>query len=141
MFPVKLMLTVEAVARVLRRTGAGGYEQAGEQLANGVIGPGLRRMGGRWLVPIAALAEALDNLVDLDSVGRASPKASPTRHTVISTNPAVDRPRRGRIPNRLKAQQARALAFWLPVLAQFEAGRLDGALPSANASKRRRERL
>jgi hypothetical protein len=73
MFPGKLMLTVEDVARVLRRTGAGGYEQTREQLANGVIVPGLRKMGGQWLVPIAALADALDSLVDLDSLGRTPP--------------------------------------------------------------------
>lgn len=136
MFPGKLMLTVEEVARVLGRTGAGGYEQTREQLANGVIVPGLRKMGGQWLVPIAALANALDNLVDLDSLGRASPKPLPTRHTVISANPVVDRPRRGRIPNRLKAQQARALAFWPAVLARFDAGRLDGVWRGVNADER-----
>lgn len=131
MFPGKLMLTVEDVARVLGRTGAGGYEQTREQLANGVIVPGLRKMGGQWLVPIAALANALDDLVDLDSLARASPKPLPTRHTVISANPAVDRTRQGRIPNRLKAQHARALEFWPAVLARFDVGRLDGALSDA----------
>lgn len=108
MFPGKLMLTVDDVARVLGRTGAGGYEQTREQLANGVIVPGLKKMGGQWLVPIAALADALDNLVDLDSLGRASPKSLPTRHTIISSSPVVDKPRRGRIPDRLKAQHTRA---------------------------------
>ena len=44
MFPGKLMLTVEDVARVLERTGTGGYEQTREQLANGIIVPGLRKM-------------------------------------------------------------------------------------------------
>ena len=75
MFPGKLMLTVDDVARVLGRTGAGGYEQTREQLANGVIVPGLKKMGGQWLVPIAALADALDNLVDLHTLGRAIPKS------------------------------------------------------------------
>lgn len=133
MFPGKLMLTVEDVARVLGRTGAGGYEQTREQLANGVIVPGLRKMGGQWLVPIAALANALDDLVDLDSLGQASPKPLPPRHTVVSANPVVDRPRLGRIPNRLKAQQARALAFWPAVMARFDAKRLDGVWSGANA--------
>ena len=37
MFPGKLMLMVKDIARVLGRTGAGGYEQTREQLANGAI--------------------------------------------------------------------------------------------------------
>lgn len=65
MFPGKLMLTFEDVARVLGRTGAGGYERTREQLANGVIVLALRKIGGQWLVPIAALTDALDNLADL----------------------------------------------------------------------------
>lgn len=141
MFPGKLMLTVDDVARVLGRTGAGGYEQTREQLANGVIVPGLRKIGGQWLVPIAALANALDSLVDVDTLGRAIPKSLPTRHTVVSGNPVVDRPRRGRVPDRLKAQQARALAFWPAVLARFDAERLDGVWPSANAESDEPERL
>lgn len=136
MFPGKLMLTVEDVARVLGRTGAGGYEQTREQLSNGVIVPGLRKMGGQWLVPIAALADALDDLVDLDNLGRASTKPLPTRHTVSSGGAAADRPRRGRIPDRLKAQQARALAFWPMVLARVDAQRLDEAW-SRNVADRR----
>lgn len=141
MFPGKLMLTVEDVARLLGRTGAGGYEQTRGQLANGVIVPGLRKMGGQWLVPIAALANALDDLVDLDGMGHASPRPLPTRHTVISGDPVVDRPHRGRIPNRLKAQQARASAFWPAVLARFDAERLDGVWPGANAEGSEPERL
>jgi hypothetical protein len=141
MFPGKLMLTVDDVARVLGRTGAGGYEQTREQLANGVIVPGLKKMGGQWLVPIAALADALDSLVDLDTLGRAIPKSLPTRHTVVSANPVVDRPRRGRVPDRLKAQQARALAFWPAVLARFDAGRLDEAWLGASAHKRELDRF
>lgn len=141
MFPGKLMLTVDDVARVLGRTGAGGYEQTREQLANGIIVPGLKKMGGQWLVPIPALANALDNLVDLDSLGRATPKPLPTRHAVISGNPVVDKPRRGRIPDRLKAQQARASAFWSAALARFDAERLDGVWPGANAEGNEPERL
>ncbi len=121
------MLTVDDVARVLGRTGAGGYEQTRGQLANGVIVPSLRKIGGQWLVPIAALANALDDLVDLDGLGRASLRPLPTRHAVISGDPVVDRPHRGRIPDRVKAQRARALAFWRWVLARFDACQLDEA--------------
>jgi hypothetical protein len=141
MFPGKLMLTVDDVARVLGRTGAGGYEQTREQLANGVIVPGLRKIGGQWLVPIAALANALDDLVDLDGLGRASPRPLPTRHTVIGPNPVVDRPRRGRIPDRLKAQQARVSVFWQAVLARHDAARLDSAWPAANMEGQELERF
>lgn len=136
MFPGKLMLTVDDVARVLGRTGAGGYEQTREQLANGVIVPGLRKMGGQWLVPIAALAEALDSLVDVDTLGRATPKPLPTQHTVVSANPVVDRLRRGRVPDRLKAQQARALAFWPAVLAWHDGRDLNMNWPIVNAERR-----
>lgn len=141
MFPGKLMLTVEDVARVLGRTGAGGYEQTREQLANGVVVPGLKKMGGKWLVPIAALANALDDLVDLDSLRRATPKPLPTGHTVISGNPVIDKPRRGRIPDRLKAQQARALTFWPAVLARFNSGRLDEAWLGAIADRHKPDRF
>lgn len=51
---------------------------------NGVIVPGLKKMGGQWLVPITALANDLDDLVDIDSLARATPKPLPTRHNVIS---------------------------------------------------------
>ncbi len=58
---------------MLNRTGAGGYEQTREQLAAGVIVPGLRKLGGSWLVPVTALAEALDGLTDTDAAGQATP--------------------------------------------------------------------
>lgn len=96
-----------------------------------LLGHYTRKMGGQWLVPIIALANALGDLVDLDSLGRASPKALPPRHTVVSANPVVDQPRRGRIPDRIKAQQAHGLAFWAQVLARLDAERLPSALPSA----------
>lgn len=127
-FPDKVMLTVEDVADVLGKTGAGGYEQTREQLAAGVIVPGLRKLGGSWLVPITALANALDNLVMVDDEGHASPKPLPVRRAVISADPLADRPRRGRVPNRLKQQQARAMAFWSVVLPRVKWDRLDSRL-------------
>lgn len=123
MFPGKAMLSVENVALVLGRTGAGAYEQTREQLASGVIVPGLRKVGGGWLVPITALAAALDGLVEIDDRRQARPL--PMRHAVISANPVVERPRRGRIPDRLKAQRQRALEFWPAVLAHVQADSLE----------------
>ena len=132
MFPDKPLLSVEDVARVLNRTGAGGYEQTREQLAAGVIVPGLRKLGGSWLVPVTALAEALDGLIGTDTAGQAAPKAHPTRHTVTRANPIVPR-KGGRIPDRAKhvaladmTSLAFALAtydaaaFWGEVLAELE---------------------
>lgn len=127
MFPGKVMLSVEDVALVLGRTGAGGYEQTREQLAAGVIVPGLRKMGGSWLVPITALAAALDRLVAIDDDGLASPKPMPAKRAVINPERTPERPRKGRIPNRLKQQQIRALAFWGSVLALADAKRFDKA--------------
>jgi len=134
MFPGKVMLTVEDVAQVLGRTGAGGYEQTREQLAAGVIVPGLRKVGGSWLVPITALASALDGLVQLNEEGMASPKALPARRAVLPSSPPGDRPRRGRIPNRLKQQQARAVVFWSVVLAKEWSKRMHEGFPPASHS-------
>ncbi|MBS7458898.1 hypothetical protein [Coralloluteibacterium stylophorae] len=132
MFPDKPLLSVEDVARVLNRTGAGGYEQTREQLAAGVIVPGLRKLGGSWLVPVTALAEALDGLTDTDAAGQATPKALPTRHTVTRANPILPR-KGGRIPDRAKHMALAdmtslafamatfdASAFWGEVLALLE---------------------
>lgn len=100
LFPDKAKLTVEDVARVLGKSGAGGYEQTREQLASGVIVPGLRKLGGSWLVPVTALAQALDGLTEAVSPLRST-KALPTRHAVTRADPLVPR-KTGRIPNRAK---------------------------------------
>lgn len=132
MFPGKAMLTVEDVARVLNRTGAGGYEQTRDQLSRGLIVPGLRKFGGSWLVPITTLAAALDGLVETDATGRSSPKALAATHSVLSAEPLVPR-RAGRTPNRakqrLELQQARASQFWPLVLSTLRDWALDAALP------------
>ena len=132
MFPGKAMLTVEDVAQVLNRTGAGGYEQTRDQLSKGLIVPGLRKFGGSWLVPITTLAAALDGLVQTDVTGRSSPKPLAATHTVVSAEPLIPR-RTGRMPNRakqrLELQQARACLFWPLVLSTLRKWQLDAALP------------
>ncbi len=126
------MLNVEDVARVLNRTGAGGYEQTRDQLSRGLIVPGLRKFGGSWLVPITTLAAALDGLVETDGTGRSTPKALPATRTVVSAEPLVPR-RAGRLPTRakqrLELQQARAGQFWPLVLSTIRSWALDAALP------------
>ncbi|MCC4626265.1 hypothetical protein LL973_18490 [Xanthomonas campestris pv. nigromaculans] len=132
MFPDKPLLSVEDVARVLNKTGAGGYEQTREQLAAGVIVPGLRKLGGSWLVPVTALADALDGLVDANTAGLAIPKPLPTRHTVTRANPIIPR-KGGRVPDRTKSVALadmtslslamathQLIAFWREVLGFLE---------------------
>jgi len=132
MFPDKPLLSVEDVARVLNKTGAGGYEQTREQLAAGVIVPGLRKLGGSWLVPVTALADALDGLVDGNTAGLAIPKPLPTRHTVTRANPIVPR-KGGRVPDRAKSMALadmtslslamathQSVEFWHEVLALLD---------------------
>ncbi|UXB41315.1 hypothetical protein K7569_05860 [Stenotrophomonas maltophilia] len=120
MFPDKPLLSVEDVARVLNRTGAGSYEQTREQLAAGVIVPGLRKLGGSWLVPVTALAEALDGLTDTDVAGQAIPKAHPARHTVTGANPIVPR-KGGRVPDRAKHMALADMTSLAFALATFDA--------------------
>ncbi|HHA2422934.1 TPA: hypothetical protein ACOD9U_000722 [Stenotrophomonas maltophilia] len=125
MFPDKPLLSVEDVARVLNRTGAGGYEQTREQLAAGVIVPGLRKLGGSWLVPVTALAEALDGLTDTDAAGQATPKSLPTRHTVTRANPIVPR-KGGRVPDRAKHMALADMTSLAFALTTFDAAEFWG---------------
>ena len=140
MFPDKPLLSVEDVARVLNKTGAGGYEQTREQLAAGVIVPGLRKLGGSWLVPVTALADALDGLVDANIAGLAIPKPLPTRHTVTRANPIVPR-KGGRVPDRAKPMALadmtslslamathQSVEFWNEVLALLDCPTEQAAL-------------
>lgn len=128
------MLNVEDVARVLNRTGAGGYEQTRDQLARGLIVPGLRKFGGSWLVPITTLAAALDDLVETNAAGTSIPKPLPATRSVVSAEPLVPR-RAGRVPNRakqrLEMQQSRASRFWPLVLSTMRQWQLDARLPPA----------
>ncbi len=125
MFPDKPLLSVEDVARVLNKTGAGGYEQTREQLAAGVIVPGLRKLGGSWLVPVTALADALDGLVDANTAGLTIPKPLPTRHTVTRANPIVPR-KGGRIPDRAKHMALADMTSLAIALATFDAAEFWG---------------
>ncbi|MDQ7281375.1 hypothetical protein O0J73_11565 [Stenotrophomonas sp. Sm6012] len=127
MFPDKPLLSVEDVARVLNRSGAGGYEQTREQLAAGVIVPGLRKLGGSWLVPVTALAEALDGLTDTDAAGQAASKAHPARHTVTRANPIVPR-KGGRVPDRAKHMALGDMTSLASALATFDAAEFWGEM-------------
>ncbi len=141
MFPGRAMLDIADVAMVLNRTGAGAYEQTRAGLSAGKIVPGLRRhINGRWLVPITALAAALDNLVEVDEDACATPRPQPARRAAPTAEPDPPR-RRGRPPNsvRLRERQQRALRFWGMVFAHYDAARIAdrlGETESAGPSKR-----
>jgi hypothetical protein len=67
-------------------------------LADGLIVPGLRKLGGRWLVPVGPLTEALDGLAQPDA--SRQPVAHSVRHTVI-INPTLNK-HRGRVPDAVR---------------------------------------
>ena len=80
------MLSVDEVAEVLAVDGAGGsYEQTRRELKEGRIIPGLRKLDGVWRVPITALAEAMDRMVEVEPItlpasrGRTQPPGPTVR--------------------------------------------------------------
>lgn len=110
-FPGRATLTPEEVAEVIHgsadRAIVGGVRDA---LVKGIIIPGLRKLGGRWLVPVGPLAAALDALADPDPL--PTTPHHKTRHTVIVHPPVA--PRRGRVPDAVRL--GRALAWGSEVI-------------------------
>lgn len=108
--PPRAMLTVEEVAEVIYgRSDLGGREAVTAGLRRGDIIPGLRKVGGRWLVPIAALADWLDGL----HTGPGAPSSARSLPTTRSpSRPSTASVKHGRIPDsvRLSAQAARQAA-------------------------------
>ncbi len=132
MFPGKAMLTAEDVARVLgRESNRAGREAVAAGLRRGDLLPGLRKVMGRWLVPITALADWIDGLAE--SAKTSGPQVGPARRSVVpNSQQAADEPRRGRLPNKLREAQRRARAnhFMSEVLALLEAESLRTTLRS-----------
>lgn len=111
LFPRRAMLSVDEVAEVLAVGGAGGsYEQTRRELKEGRIIPGLRKMDGVWRVPITALAEAMDRMVEVEPVtapairGRHRRKSSQPEGAPV---PAYGS--RGRRPDALRARMDKFL--------------------------------
>jgi hypothetical protein len=131
MFPGKLMLTVEDVARVLGLpNGRAGREAVSAALRNGDVLPGLRKVIGRWRVPMVSLAKWLDGLSDQPATAR--PPASVERGAPIVDRTAqpVDRGR-GRQPNKVRdaARKERAVSFLGAVLACLDRADFAAELP------------
>jgi hypothetical protein len=104
LFPRRVMLGVDEVAEVLAVGGkAGSYEQTRRELKEGRIIPGLRKHGGVWRVPLTAVAEALDRMIEITpapqdkKVRRVRPQASDAGTAYGA---------RGRKPDALRARIA-----------------------------------
>ncbi|HET6407281.1 MAG TPA: hypothetical protein VFG14_05325 [Chthoniobacteraceae bacterium] len=116
------MLTADEVAKVLGRdSNRADREAVAAGLRRGDLLPGLRKVLGRWLVPITALADWIDSLaepVEGSQVG-------PARRSIVrkAASPVPDVPRRGRVPNTVREAQrkARAALFFSAVRAVLEA--------------------
>lgn len=121
LFPRRAMLSVDEVAEVLAVGGAGGsYEQTRRELKEGRIIPGLRKLDGTWRVPITALADAMDRMVEVEPM-RTPAGTRRTRQAASESHPSSPQAvygRRGRPPNALRARveqylQATALTWTL----------------------------
>lgn len=102
LFPGRIMLSVDEVAEVMAVGGADpSYAQTRRELKEGRIIPGLRRVGNVWKVPITALAEALDRMVDVEP---AVPSTSRTRRERAALAPSARGAygSRGRKPDALR---------------------------------------
>ncbi|MCL7713203.1 helix-turn-helix domain-containing protein [Stenotrophomonas mori] len=75
LFPGRVVLTPAEVAEVIGQH----VDHVRDRLLRGTLIPGLRKDGGRWRVPVADLAEAIDGLA------RPSPPPVLTRSQMAST--------------------------------------------------------
>lgn len=102
LFPRRIMLGVDEVAEVLAVGGKhGSYEQTRRELKEGRIIPGLRKHGGVWRVPLTAIAEALDRMVEIvpDRQGKKVRRVEPQTNNAGAVYGA-----RGRKPDALRAR-------------------------------------
>lgn len=130
LFPGKVMLTVEDVAQVMGlEKGRAGREAISAALRRGDVLPGLRKVLGRWLVPITALANWLDSLSQQREVVPPPTSAARRGSSVDRGGRPTGRPR-GRVPDKVRvAQKARALQFFGEVAATFDRSALGDVLP------------
>lgn len=104
-FPKRATLTPDEVAEVIHgNSDRATVQGVREALGRGLIVPGLRKLGGRWLVPVGPLATALDGLAEPEPAHVLAPRA--TRHTVAVGLPPTRR--RGRVPDAVRLGKIRA---------------------------------
>lgn len=135
MFPGKLMLTVEDVARVLGlREDRAGREAVTAALRNGTLLPGLRKVMGRWRVPIVSLARWLDGLNTVQA--DASQAGGARRTRLLERSGTVSVPARGRQPDMVRnaARETRAKSFFGELLTRLDNAGISSALPSGKPS-------
>lgn len=132
LFPGRAMLTAEDVAKVLGwDSNRAGRESVAAGIRRGDLLPGLRKVMGRWLVPITALADWMDGLAQPVEVSGL--QVGPARRSVaLKPQPPADTPRRGRLPNKLREAQRKEQAshFMGEVLALLEFESLRTTLQS-----------
>ena len=104
LFPRRAMLGVDEVAEVLAVGGKrGSYEQTRRELKEGRIIRGLRKHGGVWRVPLTAVAEALDRMIEITPI----PQDKKVRRvTPQANNAATEYGARGRKPDALRGRIA-----------------------------------
>lgn len=135
MFPGKLMLTVEDVARVLGlREDRAGREAVTAALRNGTLLPGLRKVMGRWRVPMVSLARWLDGLNTVQADPSQAGAARRTRS--VDRSGKVSVPARGRQPDKVRnaARQARAMGFFGELLTRLDHADVSSVVPSGKPS-------
>jgi hypothetical protein len=118
MYPGQAVLNTDQVAQVLGKTGSGGPQTIRNQIAAGKfpLQKKLRRIGGRIVLPVAALADWLDGAEAGDPAPAPGAQNKRKPSPVLPANPPA-RPRRGgRPPMILKEFLAQFEASWANML-------------------------
>ena len=135
--PPKAMLTVDDVALVIRGSSTKADREAvSAAIRRGDVPPGLRKVMGRWLVPITVFAAWLDSLQNAPETTSAAHPV--VRHAITPPAPASHTSHRGRLHDAVRArkkaeallaaQTERASLFFNEVHARLSASELTGSL-------------
>jgi hypothetical protein len=90
MFPGRICITPEELAQAWKgKTTKGVVQHIRRRLKEGTLIPGLKRDGGRWNIPVPAVANVLDDLT------RNAEAARRVRVVGVSSSPPANKKRRG----------------------------------------------
>jgi hypothetical protein len=80
-FPGQVVLTTDEIAQALGKRGTGGPQTIRNQIASGAfpLADKLRKIGGNWVLPMAALADWLDGKADAAPLPAMIAKKKPGR--------------------------------------------------------------